>query len=201
MPRAFWIWFYSTGNLLGSALALIGLGLYFTGLIDRWWWLIVPGLYLSGLLLMPPPLAGHAAAHARVTEDMHVALDDLIQRARKGLGAEIGASFERIIEALRDTLPYLEKRPTGDHAAFTVRQMALDYLPATLDNYLRLPRAYRGMHKLPDGRTPQQAFIAQLNTLDHELRETLTALVSDDAQRLLAHGRFLEDRFARPEQF
>jgi len=54
MPRAFWIWFYSTGNLLGSALALIGLGLYFTGLIDRWWWLIVPGLYLSGLLLAPP---------------------------------------------------------------------------------------------------------------------------------------------------
>ncbi|MEW6445498.1 MAG: hypothetical protein AB1479_05635 [Pseudomonadota bacterium] len=201
MPRGFWIWFYSTGNILGSLLALAGLGLYFTGLIDRWWWLIVPGLYLGGLLLALPPAQGERGTPSAATLDMHDSLDDMSKRARKELSAEVGATFERLIQALRETLPHLEDRPTGDHAAFTVRQMVRDYLPATLDNYLRLPRAYRRMHKLPDGRTPQQAFIAQLSTLENELRDTLGALASDDTQRLLAHGRFLEDRFSKPELF
>ncbi|MEW6764172.1 MAG: hypothetical protein AB1344_00115 [Pseudomonadota bacterium] len=201
MPRGFWLWFYSTGNILGSLLALTGLGLYFAGLIDRWWWVIVPGLYLGGLMLAPPPLSGPAAEAMLARENLNELLNTMLKRARKELSVEIGAPFERIIEALKDTLPHLESRPAGDFAAFTVRQMVQDYLPATLDNYLKLPRAYRRMHKLPDGRTPQQAFIAQLTTLENELRETLGALVSDDTQRLLAHGRFLEDRFSRPEQF
>ncbi|HES75464.1 MAG TPA: hypothetical protein ENO09_00500, partial [bacterium] len=49
--HAFWVWLYSNGNLLGSALALLGLGLYFSGLIGGDWWWIVPGLYLAGFLI------------------------------------------------------------------------------------------------------------------------------------------------------
>ena len=197
--HAFWVWLYSNGNLLGSALALAGLGLYFSGLIDASWWFIIPGLYVAGFLIAPPPRRPAPATQMQM--DLHAALDMLQQRARKGLSAERLESFERLIESLRDTLPLLETQGVGDRTAYTLRQTILDYLPATLDNYLRLPVAYRRMHKLADGRTPRQVFVAQLNTLNHEVQSSLAALAENDTQQLLANERFLADRFSRPESF
>jgi hypothetical protein len=195
----FWVWLYSNGNLLGSVLALLGLGLYFSGLIGEWWWLIVPGLYLAGFLIAPQPPRSNPMSQAQM--DLHDALDALQQRAQKGLTAERAESFDRLIESLRETLPLLETQGAGDRTAFTLRQTILDYLPETLDNYLRLPVAYRRMHKLADGRTPRQVFVAQLNTLNEEVQSSLAALAENDTQQLLANERFLADRFSRPESF
>ncbi|MEW5838151.1 MAG: hypothetical protein AB1717_04885 [Pseudomonadota bacterium] len=198
--HAFWVWLYSNGNLLGSALALLGLGLYFSGLIGGDWWWIVPGLYLAGFLIAPRPRP-RATDLSQAQMDLHAMLDELQRRAHHGLSAERLETFERLIASLRDALPLLETQGTGDRTAFTLRQTILDYLPATLDNYLRLPRAYRQMHKLKDGRTPRQVFVAQLNTLNEEVQSSLAALAENDAQKLLANERFLTDRFSRPESF
>jgi hypothetical protein len=195
----FWVWLYSNGNLLGSVLALLGLGLYFSGLIDTWWWLIVPGLYLAGFLIAPQP--PRPSPISQVQMDLHDALDALQERAQKGLTAERAESFDRLLESLRETLPLLETQGAGDRTAYTLRQTILDYLPETLDNYLRLPVAYRRMHKLADGRTPRQVFVAQLNTLNEEVQSSLAALAENDTQQLLANERFLSDRFSRPESF
>ena len=196
----FWIWLYSNGNLLGSALALVGLGLYFTGLIGEIWWLVVPGLYAAGYLIAPqPPRPRDKLSKAQL--DLHEALDELQRRAHGGLTAERLETFDRLINSLRDTLPLLEQQALGDRSAYTLRQTILDYLPATLDNYLRLPKIYRQMHKLADGRTPRQVFVAQLNTLNDEVLSSLAALADNDAQQLLANERFLADRFSRPESF
>ncbi|OYY73667.1 MAG: hypothetical protein B7Y40_08485 [Gammaproteobacteria bacterium 28-57-27] len=196
----FWVWLYSNGNLLGSALALVGLGLYFGGLIGDIWWLIVPGLYAAGYLIAPqPPRRQDSLSQAQV--DLHEALDELQRRAHNGLTAERLETFDRLIASLRDTLPLLEQQALGDRSAYTLRQTILDYLPATLDNYLRLPKAYRQMHKLKDGRTPRQVFVTQLNTLNDEVQSSLAALAENDMQQLLANERFLADRFSRPESF
>ncbi len=201
-PRrhGFWVWLYSNGNLLGSALALIGLGLYFGDLLGDAWWMIVPGLYLAGFLIAPQAKARHNSL-SEAQMDLHEALDELQRRAQQGLTAERLETFDRLILSLRDTLPLLEKQAVGDRTAYTLRQTILDYLPVTLDNYLRLPRAYRQMHKLGDGRTPRQVFVAQLNTLNEEVQSSLTALAENDTQQLLANERFLADRFSRPESF
>ncbi len=201
-PRrhGFWVWLYSNGNLLGSALALIGLGLYFANLLGDAWWIIVPGLYLAGFLIAPQAKARHNSL-SDAQMDLHEALDELQRRAQQGLTAERLETFDRLILSLRDTLPLLEKQAVGDRTAYTLRQTILDYLPVTLDNYLRLPRAYRQMHKLKDGRTPRQVFVAQLNTLNEEVQSSLSALAENDTQKLLAHERFLADRFSRPESF
>ncbi len=196
----FWVWLYSNGNLLGSALALVGLGLYFTGLLGDIWWLIVPGLYAAGYLIAPQPRPRQGAL-SQAQMDLHEALDELRRRAHNGLTAERLETFERLIASLRDTLPLLEQQSLGDRSAYTLRQTILDYLPATLDNYLRLPKAYRQMHKLADGRTPRQVFVTQLNTLNDEVQSSLAALAENDAQQLLANERFLADRFSRPESF
>lgn len=198
--HAFWVWLYSTGNLLGSALALGGLGLYFSGLIGNDWWFIVPALYLAGFLIAPRPRR-KASPLSPEQANLHAALDELLRRGRQGLSGERLETFEKLILSLRDALPMLEKSAVGDRTAFTLRQTILDYLPATLDNYLRLPRAYRQMHKLKDGRTPRQVFVAQLNTLHDEVQSSLAALADNDTQQLLANERFLADRFSRPDSF
>ena len=196
----FWVWLYSNGNLLGSALALAGLGLYFAGLLGDIWWLIVPGLYVAGYLIAPrPPRRNDSLSQAQA--DLHEALDELQRRAHGGLTAERLETFDRLIASLRETLPLLEKQAAGDRTAYTLRQTILDYLPSTLDNYLRLPRIYRQMHKLGDGRTPRQVFVTQLNLLNDEVQSSLIALADNDTQQLLANERFLADRFSRPESF
>ena len=196
----FWVWLYSNGNLLGSALALAGLGLYFAGLLGDIWWLVVPGLYVAGYLIAPrPPRRNDSLSQAQA--DLHEALDELQRRAHGGLTAERLETFDRLIASLRETLPLLEKQAAGDRTAYTLRQTILDYLPSTLDNYLRLPRIYRQMHKLGDGRTPRQVFVTQLNLLNDEVQSSLIALADNDTQQLLANERFLADRFSRPEPF
>src|SRR5262249_36912902 len=41
----FWLYLYSGKNIAGSVLALLGVGAYLLGLIDRFWFPIVLGLY------------------------------------------------------------------------------------------------------------------------------------------------------------
>ena len=70
-----------------------------------------------------------------------------------------------------------------------------DYLPSTLQAYLNLPRAYATVHRFSDGRTAAQVLIDQLTLLDKKLGDVADAVNKNDADALLANGRFLEDRF------
>jgi hypothetical protein len=66
------------------------------------------------------------------------------------------------IDAVLTRLLHLEK---ADHAAYTIRETALTYLPETLENYLRLPKAYRRLHRLNDGQTSRALLLEQLELL------------------------------------
>jgi hypothetical protein len=89
--------------------------------------------------------------------------------------------------------------PPGSPDAFAVERTALDYLPTALESYLNLPRGYANRVPVSEGRTARQVLLAQLALLEAKLGEVLDAIAKGDADRLLAHGRFLEDRFGRPE--
>jgi hypothetical protein len=80
-----------------------------------------------------------------------------------------------------------------------VERTALDYVPAALESYLNLPRGYANRVPVSDGRTARQVLLDQLALLEAKLGEVVEAIAKGDTDRLLAHGRFLEDRFARPE--
>ena len=47
------LFLYSTQNLVGCALAIGGLGLFFADVITEWWLPIVAGLYAVGWLAVP----------------------------------------------------------------------------------------------------------------------------------------------------
>ena len=43
MTRGLWLFLYSTRNIAGSLLALVGIGLFLGGIIDHYWLAIVAG--------------------------------------------------------------------------------------------------------------------------------------------------------------
>jgi hypothetical protein len=188
---------YSTKNLVGSAAGLAGLGLYFTGLVGELW-PVVGGLYGVGALATPPTR----------TLDLHSGLDPANlnramatqeRRLRGRAPADVLAAVGRVHGLVREVLEHPHAFPPGSPDAFVVERTALDYLPTALESYLNLPRGYANRVPVSEGRTARQVLLDQLALLEAKLGEVLDAIAKGDSDRLLAHGRFLEDRFGRPE--
>ncbi len=60
-----------------------------------------------------------------------------------------------------------------------------------------LPREYADTHPVQEGRTARQVLTDQLDLLAEQMDEVATAVNRNDVDRLLAHGRFLEERFGQ----
>ena len=72
---------------------------------------------------------------------------------------------------------------------------ATDYLPDTLDAYLRLPPSYADHHEFADGRTPRVMLIEQLEVLKREMDVIAARANGAQADQLIVNGRFLSDKF------
>ncbi|MBO0702464.1 MAG: hypothetical protein J2P38_06000, partial [Candidatus Dormibacteraeota bacterium] len=75
---------------------------------------------------------------------------------------------------------------------------ASDYLPQTLNAYLRLPPAAHNQPVEPGGKTAWEELWSQLNLMEHKLDEVAAELKRKNADQLLANGKFLEERFNAP---
>jgi hypothetical protein len=189
---------YSNKNLVGSAGGLAGLALYFTGLVGDLWPVVVGGLYGVGALATPPTR----------TFDLHSGLDpanlnramaEQERRLRGRVPDDVLAAVGRVHGQVREVLDRRHALPPGSHDAFVVERTALDYLPTALESYLNLPRGYANRVPVSNGRTPRQVLLDQLALLESKLGEVIEAIAKGDTDRLLAHGRFLEDAFAPSE--
>jgi hypothetical protein len=87
----------------------------------------------------------------------------------------------------------------ADPNLYTIRQTALDYLPVALQDYLALPTAYATLQPVRDGKTARQLLLEQLDLMDTGMRQIADDAHRNDAEKLLAHGRFLEEKFAKSE--
>jgi hypothetical protein len=189
---------YSNKNLVGSAGGLAGLALYFTGLVGDLWPVVVGGLYGVGALATPPTR----------TFDLHSGLDpanlnramaEQERRLRGRVPDDVLAAVGRVHGQVREVLERRHALPPGSHDAFVVERTALDYLPTALESYLNLPRGYANRVPVSNGRTARQVLLDQLALLESKLGEVIEAVAKGDTDRLLAHGRFLEDAFAPSE--
>jgi hypothetical protein len=137
-----------------------------------------------------------AAAEAEaVRESLRRLGDRLTSGVPSEVVARVGA-IRRLVIGLLDR----EGGPAaGSRDLFTLLRTATDYLPAALDAYLRLPGEYATTRRLADGRTPAEVLLSQLELLEREMVEVADAVNRNDVDRLLAHGRFLADRFGRSE--
>ncbi|MEY4590348.1 MAG: hypothetical protein RL497_2424 [Pseudomonadota bacterium] len=194
------LYLYSTGNILGCLLALGGLGLFFAGVIDDYWGAIVAGLYLTGVLAIPRRKDDENLSAERFNEDnLLEALENTLktvgpklpEKARSGL-----ASIKHTLEGLLPALKSLETSAQLDlHSRLTVMSTITKYLPETLTAYLRLPPAFALVHHGSSGKTAQVLLIEQLDALDTQLKQVAQNAYAQDIERLVANGKFLQDRF------
>jgi hypothetical protein len=102
-----------------------------------------------------------------------------------------------IQSTILDILPKLPNTTIDRQDLFALERTVSDYLPTTLDNYLTLPRAYASSHVVANGKTAEQLLGEQLDLIDQKMKEISDAVAKDDVGKLLAQGRFLEERFGR----
>jgi hypothetical protein len=187
---------YSTKNIVGSLLALVGLVLFFTGLVGALWPVIVIGLYLIGVLVTP----GTATVDLRSgfdPDDVRHALDHEVHAVSGRVPADVLAKVQNIQQIILGILPRSGALPPGSPELFVVERTATDYLPTSLESYLNLPRAYATLHPVQDGKTAKQVLMDQLSLLESKMTEVADDVHRNDTDRLLANGRFLEERFGR----
>lgn len=122
-------------------------------------------------------------------------LESLQARAAGRLDAEALTKIETIKTSLLAALGRLmQTADETDQNLYNVRQIALEYLPNTVDKYLALPPGFANS-ELTQGKTAQAALHEQLDVLDGALSRMVTSLYQEDAQGLFVHGHFLRDKF------
>jgi len=194
-PHRPWeLYLYSRKNIVGCLLALLGLGLFFLGLIGPVWPAVVLGLYLIGALVTPGDRQWNLIG-AETPSDLAGALSHQVAAIRGKVPDDVYQKVVSIQQTILGILPKIDRLGPGSQDAFVVQKTVSDYLPSTLQAYLNLPRAYASVHRFNDGRSAAQVLIDQLTLLDKKLDEVADAVNKNDADALLANGRFLEDRF------
>jgi hypothetical protein len=197
---------YSTRNIAGCILALGGLGLFFAGIINVFWWAIVAGLYGVGVLGWPrSDLAQTAQDTELSTEMLAQQVRKLVDSVAKGLPKEALDLLHNIQATLTELLPRLnelrDRSVISPKDCFTVVETVRRYLPDTLAAYLRLPKFYAQMQTLADGRTASQTLVDQLRVLDTSLKDVAKSAFAGDAEALLTNGHFLRNKFSEKLAF
>jgi hypothetical protein len=201
MPSRLLLFLYGRKNLAGSVLALLGLALLFAGLIKKFWLFIVVGLYTLGYLLTPAE-RGEQTTAARLDADrIEDALDDLIRAIRRKVPAEILSKVTGIRDSILAMLPDFQQLQgvENGYQIHVIKETALVYLPDMLGSYLKLPAAFARLHPVKGGKTANQVLLEQLDLLDAEMKKIVVDLHRRDMDALVAHGRFLKEKFSKGE--
>jgi hypothetical protein len=191
----------SPGNLAGCGLAAVGVALHLVGVAGGVWWpLLVVALYACGFavarsrsrrpgVVVVDPAPGPDLAAIRSALDR-------VEARSIDLPDELALPARLIVKGLRDLLLRIDLRQAGSADSFVVSRIATEYLPATIDDYLSIPRSQARLLRGANGKTAFEMAQGQLALLTTQVTEVTDALVRGDHDRLAAQGHFLESRFA-----
>lgn len=185
----------SPKNIVGTVLALGGVALVFLGVIGSVWPFVVVALYLIGALLAPGPKRYNLAGSSFDPDEVRGALARNQRLAQGHLPAPAMAKLLKIQQEISDLLLLAAQFPTGSQDLYVIQRTATDYLPSTLQAYLALPPQYAATKVVQGGKTALQVLGDQLDLLGSKMDEITDAVHKQDSDRLLANGRFLEERF------
>ncbi|HXM52895.1 MAG TPA: hypothetical protein VN913_06430 [Candidatus Binatus sp.] len=188
----------SRRNLTGSALALVGVGLVVADPVGVQGLLLVAGLYLAGALAVgsKPRINRFGFDPKQVQRS----LAEQIGAAAGRVPPEILSRMQRIELTIRtEILPRLDCLPLGAPELYLIERTVSDYLPTAVEAYLRLPSGYVSSQPGSRGRAAVDVLVEELDFLDAEMRQVAEVVHRTDMDRLLAHKRFLIDRFRRED--
>jgi hypothetical protein len=109
--------------------------------------------------------------------------------------AVVASRVTRVCRTVRDTIPRLQSLGSGSPQAYSVMATATDYLPEAVGGYLRLPREFADSRPVDRGKTSLLVLVDQLDLLAATMDQVYDAVYRADAAALVAHGRFLAEKF------
>ena len=143
-----------------------------------------------------PPTAPDPLPPAPTHGDIDAALGRVEQLvADPGVPAAVRSRALRVTTTIRQTLPRLENLGLGSYDAYSVVATATDYLPQAIGAYLRLPRDWADTRPVDGGKTSLLLLVDQLDLLASIMDKIADAANRTDASALVAHGRFLQQKF------
>jgi hypothetical protein len=129
------------------------------------------------------------------TDDLLAALVRVEQLVADGaVPAVVASRVGRVVRVVRETIPRLGNLG-GNAQAYSVMATATDYLPEAIGGYLRLPRQWADTRPVDKGKTSLMILIDQLDLLGSTMDKVFDAVNRADAAALIAHGRFLQEKF------
>jgi hypothetical protein len=129
-------------------------------------------------------------------DDLLSALDRVEAMVARGVvPAPVASRVSGVSRTVRDTIPRLSNLGAGSAEAYNVMATATDYLPEAIGGYLRLPRQWADSRPVDRGKTSLMILIDQLDLLAATMDKVFDAVCRADASALVAHGRFLAEKF------
>jgi hypothetical protein len=130
-------------------------------------------------------------------KNVKLALDTQVRAITGKVPPEVMAKVLKIRQTILGILPRSGSLAPGSPELFVIERTATNYLPTSLQAYLNLPKAYATRHQVQNGKTPKEILLDQLTLLENKMNDVADDVHRNDSDRLLAHGRFLEERFGR----
>lgn len=202
--QRFWLFFYDLPNIFGLAFLLLALMGYvafavmggdFTSALVMLVGVLLayPLGWLLGFIVRKPEAVLQFQQNL-TAEQITDELNRLLRKVKNRITPEAYQHLEHIQTAILSVLPQLVAGRFGNQDLFTIKKTVFDYLPTTLENYLKLPTAYANMHVIQDGKTAKTLLTEQLAMIDTSMQQVVHSIYNDDAQDLLVNQRFLENR-------
>lgn len=190
-------WLYSNKNIVGCVLALGAPVLAVTGILAPPVALaLLPVLYAAGALAAP----GRAQINLGSELNPHD-ITESVKTIRKTIAGKVNAAIsqrvDRICSTIEQLLPRASELGAGSDEMRVLVRTATDYLPATLEPYLALPRLYAEHKILAEGKTAAAILCDQLDVMGQRMDAISDAVARADGDKLLANGRFLSEKFGR----
>jgi hypothetical protein len=130
------------------------------------------------------------------SDDLLASLDRVEAMVADGaVPAPVASRVRRVDQVVRDTIPRLPSLGAGSVQAYSVMATATDYLPEAVGGYLRLPRQFADNRPVDRGKSSLMVLIDQLDLLAATMDKVFDAVCRADADALVAHGRFLAEKF------
>lgn len=135
--------------------------------------------------------------HVPTSAELVAAVDRIPAEIEGKVPPIVSARVARIVATVRDTIPRLDQLGAGSQDAHSVMATATSYLPEALNAYLRLPRSFADRRPVQGGKTSLMVLVDQLDLLAVTMDGIFDAVCRSDADALIAHGRFLAEKFGR----
>ena len=201
---------YSQLHIAGCIGALLSLNLIHWSILNwSWFWLLLIG-YVSGCVIYQKsgistsPTEDHMiydVGRTDPSQSFKLSIEAQLRRTRDHLPVEARSVIVGIQQKVFLIEQKIQAQPEliSEHA--TLSHIVFDYLPTTLDSYLKLPAQYAATKQLISGETPNQLLAQQLKLLEQQLSQLLDNMLSHDLESLVINGQFLQQKTAPVDFF